>query len=520
MNTHEFQILLTSDVHGFVFPTLYGDNQNAPLGLAKAATIIQQQRQLKPTLLIENGDFIQGSPLTYFHATFEANTPNPMIALGNQLQYDAAVLGNHEFNYGEAYLQQAMDQADYPYLTASITTKDNEPLRQPYQIIEKAGLRIGVLGLTTQYIPVWENPAHIEGLTFHSAVETAKKWVPYIREHEAVDCLVVAYHGGFENDLKSGAVLETTGENEGYALCMEVPGIDILLTGHQHRVLAEQVNGVSIVQPGAKGQFVGQVTVNITTDDAGQVQNITHTPELLPITEDIKADEQLLASLKELDQRLQHWLDQPLGTIEGNLQFEDAFEARLHKHAYVEWINAVQMEATGAPISCTSIFQNGPGGLPQQVTMRDIITNYIFPNTLVVLEIPGDALKAAIEQSASYFTLNEEGQPEVAQAFLYPKEEPYNYDMWDGVDFEVDLHEPVGQRVKHLTFQGQAIQPDQMYPVVMNNYRATGAGNFEMFLNCKKIADPQIDMTEVLANYFMKHPVVKAQRTENWKFIY
>lgn len=520
MSTYEIQLLLTSDVHGFVYPTLYGEDQNVPLGLAKLATRIAEKRAERPTLLIDNGDLIQGSPLTYYHATFHSEKPSPMIELANMLHYDAAVLGNHEFNYGMDYLTKAMDAANFPYLTASIVDEKNEPLRTPYIVQEIGNVRVAILGLTTQYIPVWENPDHIEGLTFRSALETAKEWVPYIRQHENIDCLVVAYHGGFETDLETGEVLETTGENEGYALATEVPGIDVLLTGHQHRQLAQRIGNVSIVQPGSKGQMLGQVIVQVTKDDAGEVTGIQHFPTLVPIEETTTPNADLLARLAPLDEKLQTWLDQPLGTIDGNLQYQDAFEARLQKHPYVEWINAVQMEATNTNISCTSIFQNGPGGLPSEVTMRDIITNYIFPNTLVVLQLTGRDIREAIEQSASYFTLNEAGEPTVSEAFLYPKEEPYNYDMWDGVEFVADLRKPVGERVTTLTHQGVPIKDDALYDVVMNNYRATGAGHFDMFKEAKRLADPQVDMTEVLADYFLRHPNVTPTFTKNYTFLY
>ncbi|HEY2420537.1 MAG TPA: metallophosphoesterase, partial [Neobacillus sp.] len=208
MTTAELVILETSDIHGNVFPINYGNNQETNSGLAKIARLINMEKQKADyTLLIDNGDVIQGTPLTYHYAKFLHDKKNPMIRILNTLQYDAAIIGNHEFNYGLDLLKQAVVESDFPWLSANILDgKTNQPLfGQPYLIKEFAnGLRVAVLGVTTHYIPNWENPNHIEGLLFEEALRTTKKWVEFLQENETYDLLVVSYHGGFERDLSSG----------------------------------------------------------------------------------------------------------------------------------------------------------------------------------------------------------------------------------------------------------------------------------------------------------------------------
>ncbi len=257
-------ILETSDVHGSAYPIRYADNSHANVGLSKLSTLIKQEMKRNPnTLYIDNGDLVQGTPLTYYHARIDSEPVHPMILGLNELQCACAVIGNHEFNYGLELLLKAVDESHFPWLAANIADKrTGEPFfGKPYLIKRMAGdIKVGVLGLTTHYVPNWENPDHIAPLHFEDVVESARKWVKLLKDEEQVDLLIVSYHGGFERDLATGEPTEVlTGENQGYRLCLEVEGIDILLTGHQHRTISgTQINGVTVVQPGSLGTHLAK----------------------------------------------------------------------------------------------------------------------------------------------------------------------------------------------------------------------------------------------------------------------
>lgn len=195
MKKVEIRLLVTSDIHGYVFPTSFRDQNEKNLGLAKLATIIKEKRKEGHVILIDNGDFIQGSPLTFYHHKFRDELKNPMVIAANYLKYDAVTIGNHEFNYGLSVLKDVMDQSEFPWLSANITEAVVGYLGTPYVVKSIAGLRIAILGLTTHYVPNWEEPVHIEGLRFEDALHTAQKWVNYIRSHEEIDLLIVCYHG-------------------------------------------------------------------------------------------------------------------------------------------------------------------------------------------------------------------------------------------------------------------------------------------------------------------------------------
>ncbi|MCM3239767.1 bifunctional metallophosphatase/5'-nucleotidase [Heyndrickxia oleronia] len=523
MKKMNITILETSDVHGSIFPINYGTNKEADVGLGKIASLIKQERQKNEnTILIDNGDLIQGTPLTYHYARINHERPNPMVLLANELRYDAAVFGNHEFNYGKGILGSAVNESSFPWLSANIMNKETgEPYYGcPYLIKDVNGVKVGILGLTTPYIPNWEQPENIEGIDFVNPVEEAKKWVKYLREELDVDIVIVSYHGGFERDLETGEPTETlTGENQGYQICQEVEGIDVLLTGHQHRQIEDQtINGVIVVQPGNNGIALGKVSLQLENHE-GIWKIVQKTSALLPVT-GVQADLDLLDKVREYEQATQEWLDQPIGKIEGDMVVNDPMEIRMGDNALIEFFNHVQMDVAGVEISNTALFDNQSPGLTANVTMRDVVSNYIYPNTLKVIRISGADMREALERSASYFKQYDGGEVEVNPAFTTPKPQHFNYDMWEGIEYVIDIRKPVGERIVKLEFKGAPVDPNQEYDVVMNNYRAGGGGEYFMYKDKPVIKDIPTDVSELIANYILEKKVVTATVNHNWKVIY
>ncbi|MBB6729966.1 bifunctional metallophosphatase/5'-nucleotidase [Cohnella zeiphila] len=517
-------LLYTTDVHGNVLPIHYANNGPSPTGLARLAPLIRRQKELhRNHLLIDNGDLIQGTPFSYHFARFGGDAPNPMIRILNELGYDAAVLGNHEFNYGLDFLGAAVRESAFPWMSANIVDAETgEPFFGPPYLVKEfeGGLRVGVLGLTTHYIPNWEHPGNLKGLVFQDAAEAAKRWVPVLRDRERVDLLVVAYHGGFERSLETGEPTEQmTGENQGYELCREVPGIDVLLTGHQHREIAgATINGVRVIQAGGMGKHLGRVLVRLDRQgDRWQVAD-TESDLLLP-DESAPLDPAVLDIVKDNEEKTQQWLDQPIGFVEGEMTIDDPMNVRLREHPYIEFLNRVQMEASGADISCTALFDNLSPGFGSRITMREIVANYIYPNTLKVLRVSGRDIQDALERSAAYFELGEGGEVRVSAAFSDPKPQHYNYDMWEGVDYTLDIARPVGERVVRLERNGMPLDPNGTYDVVMNNYRAVGGGEYPMFKDKPLVRDIQIDVSELLANHILAKGTIRASVNDNWQVV-
>lgn len=522
--TFTLAILETGDLHGNLLPINYGINQPSEVGLAKIASLIRQQRQVHShTLLIDNGDLIQGTPLSYYHARIDNSPIDPMIKVLNALGYDMAVLGNHEFNYGLDVLNKAIGESEFPWISANIKKRGmDEPFfGRPYLIKSfPGGPKVGVVGLTTHYIPNWENPNYIQGIEFQDALEAAKKWVALLKQEEKVDLVVVSYHGGFERDLDTGEPTEPlTSENQGYQLCLEVPGIDVLLTGHQHRSIAGQtVHGVVVVQPGSQGRNLGKVTVTFEKK-AGKWTVIEKRSELLPV-KGITPDAEVLQMVDAYEQKTQVWLDQPIGKINGDMVVKDPMKVRTKDNALIEFFNKVQMHYANVQISNTALFDNQSPGLKPDVTMRDIVANYIYPNTLKVIRLKGSDIKAALEQTATYFAQYDGQEIRVNPQFSTPKPQHYNYDMWEGIEYRLNISRPAGERVVMLNYGGQPLDMEKEYDVVMNNYRAGGGGNYFMFQNKPVVGDVPTDVSELIANYILERGTIEATVNGNWEVVH
>jgi 2',3'-cyclic-nucleotide 2'-phosphodiesterase/3'-nucleotidase len=516
-------ILETSDLHGHLMPIHYANNSLSEVGLAKIATLIRKERQSCPhLLLVDNGDLIQGTPLAYHHAKVDNQPINPMVLCLNALNYDAAVLGNHEFNYGKEVLDKAVDESQFPWLSANIVDRatGNPYFGQPYLIKQlEQGVKIGLLGLTTSYIPHWENPNHIEGLAFKDVVEEAQHWVRHLREAERVDVVVVSYHGGFERDLESGIPSEVlTGENQGYRLCTEVDGIDVLLTGHQHRQIAAEINGVAIVQPGNHGCFLGKANLQLTRNGRGWV--VTNKATDLLSAAGVEPDSHILELVQSYESTTQRWLDVPIGHVKGDLKIADPMEARTSEHPLIEFINNVQMYYADVDISNTALFDNESRGFNPNITVRDVVSNYIYPNTLKVIRVTGQDIKDALEQSAAYFAPYDGNMYRVSEAFSAPKTQHYNYDMWEGIEYLINISRPLGSRVTKLHYRGQPIDLLAEFDVAMNNYRSGGGGNYFMFQNKPVIRDIPTDISELITTYILEKGTIEATVNANWEVVH
>ncbi|TCS93117.1 bifunctional metallophosphatase/5'-nucleotidase [Hazenella coriacea] len=520
-------IMLTSDLHGYITPIQYTNNEPVDHGLAKVSTLIKQVRQQNPNaLLLDNGDLIQGSPMEYYHARFDNKPIDPMILTMNALKYDSMTIGNHEYNYGQAVMEKAMNEAKFPWLSANTVWKGtNKVYTKPYQVFKmKNGLRVGVLGLTTKKIPNWEDPKNIAHLDFLDPVETAKKWVPHLKKKEKVDVVVIAYHGGLEHKKEADGTITPLpshdGENQAYELATQVKDLDVILTGHMHIALPDvRVNGVLVTEPGKWGSHLSVVDLNVKKKKGKWM--VTDKKAQLLSVEGVPADPKVLKLIQNYETKTQAFLDQPVGKISEDLSVTNHHYVRTHDTALIQFINKVQMEASGATISSTSLFDNTVTGLPENVTTRDILSTYIYPNTLKVIQVKGSDIKAALEQTAKYFKQNNGQEPvEVNPLYLSPKVQHYNYDMWEGVQYTIDVSKSEGQRIVELNdLNGQPLDLNKEYNIVLNNYRAGGGGNYPMFAGKPVLKDINIEVSELMTNYIGEQGTVQAEVDHNWKII-
>lgn len=492
------KILATTDIHGSIFPTDYTTAQNhSDLGLAKIASAIKQIKDTN-SILIDNGDAFQGSPLMTY--ALENTEKNPISEIFNMMNYDYFNLGNHDFNYGPEVLFNFIDNTQAKLLTSNIFYK-GKALGKTY-IHEIDGQSIALIGVTTHYIPNWEQVHNIKDFSFKDAYTHLKEEVQHYKDK--VDYVIGVYHGGLEKDPKTGDPTETlTTENQGYQMST-IDGLDVLITGHQHRSLVEMLHDTLVTQ----STFKAKEFVKI------QLQKQNSSAYLIPV-DSIEADEAIITKFQDLQNQTQTWLDQSIGYIKDmDLLVHDENQARIVKHPIISFLNQIQLDKTGADIAAIALF-NDAKGFNQSITIRDIVATYPYPNTMVVKKMNGKILKEMLEWSAKYFTLDKDGKVTADPKYVLPKPEHYNYDMFDGIEYTIKVSNPIGSRIQNLTFKGKSIQDDDEFTVAMNNYRAAGGGDYEMVLKAPTVKEISEEMIDTMIDYLKVHSPVVVNHQNN-----
>lgn len=442
----KFTIIATSDIHGHT---------------ERFSQLAQMISARKPELLIDNGDFLQGSHLSYYY-DYIVQEQHPQIELANTLGYDVAVFGNHEFNYSPEKIQAIRNASNFPWISANIPG-----FAEPYFIKEINGLRIAVIGVVTHFTKNWDECETTKHMHFENAFESAKNTVKHVREVEQVQLVILSYHGGFERDLHSGHLIDLEqGENEGYRMLHEIEGIDIFITGHQHLEIATNKNGIAVVQPGANAHCFAQIDVTV------EHGTFSFEPSIVQVDSTLK-----MQAFPEFDT----WKKQQIGTTDEVLTYTDFFTPRTKMTAYTQLLHAMQLHYTGAQISVIELPYHTQGGFPEKITREHVLHNLPRSNRLLVIKMTGAEIRRAIEQSAAVFALNDKGEIDFSMAVYYPEPQPYIYDLWGGIDYVIDLRQQTGQRVTKLTFEGNPIHDNELFEVAVNSYRSTGAHQMQMF---------------------------------------
>lgn len=496
----------TSDLHGCVYPTNY--IEDAPLGILKIASFIHKDEAgYDASLKIDCGDLVQGSPLTHYlyqQKVSENVITKAMEAIG----YDVYVLGNHEFNYGMDYLKAAYAPLHNKLLNANI---DGLPFdSKPYAVFTFGGCRIACIGLTTAFIPNWEQAQNIKGLRFHDPVAMYGSYEEELKKQ--ADIIIACYHGGFEKsvDEEMRPTEKLTKENQASELLETFDSIDILLSGHQHRPIMTKVHGVICAQPLYNGLAFSKIVLDTETKETSM--------ELLSAA-DVKEPilEEYEAIFHDTQAKLKRYLNRQIGSFSGDMRIFDVRDARFYGHPLVNFIHTVQLEASHADISAASLFDNAIG-FSNAVSIRDVLINFPFPNTLRVLKITGHTLKEAIEKSATYFDLKH-GEVTINDAFLKPKKQSYNYDMFGGLEYEIDLQKPFYERVTKLTFHGETMDLDGEYRIVMNNYRASNTSIYPCYEHASVLKEINVDISQLIIDYIQKHPHMEIDLNRNYKIL-
>ena len=492
-------ICFTSDIHGYFSDMDYARGVPGTTGLVRCASTFPDDGN---TLILDGGDTLQGSPFAYWLSQNSVEGAKVSARAMSLAGYDFVTLGNHDFNYGKQTLETYLSHLEARCISANV--EGVQGVERTAVVKLQNGLRVGITGITTHFVNVWEKPENLVGITVHEAFSAAKAALQELKE-ENVDITVCIYHGGFENDLETGELLSATEENQAYRICKELD-FDILLTGHQHQPKADlQLFGTHACQSPDRGRQ--SVRVDVTVSEKGEVTARSH------MVNPAEPEKSLAAFLAPLDAENAVFLDQPLGELDIPLAPGDHMEMAVNGSVIANFFNQVQLDTSGADLSATSL-GNVVKGFNRQVTIRDVVATYVFPNTLKTIRVDRRVLKAALERSAEYFELDEAGQLQISRKFLSPIVMHYNYDYMSGLEVTVDVRRPVGDRVISMLYQGKELEQDRQLTLCLNDYRATGTGEYPLYPQCELVKDQPTEIAQMIIEYIDTHKSVTVDKTQ------
>jgi len=579
--TVELRIMETTDIHMHLLDyDYYQDAQNNTVGLAKVATLIKQARaESKNTLLVDNGDLLQGNPLGDYVAkgrVLRFGETHPAYKAMNLLNYEVGNIGNHEFNYGLDFLNKSLAGADFPYISANVYAYDGDDnpdndqnYFQPYIIKDtqvtdvegkKHSIKVGYIGFTPPQIMTWDKDNLTGKVVAKDIIETARHFVPEMKAKGA-DIVIAIPHSGMYNN---SYVLKE--EHAVYHLA-KVPDINAIMFGHSHRVFPGDatigayegvdtekgtVFGVPAVMPGFWGSHLGIVDLTLTKTDTGwMVSNAASSVRgiykqdgrtVIPL---VDADPMITAAVAEDHQGTLEYMRRKVGVTTAPI---NSFFAVVQDDPSVQIVNNAQIWYTqsivrgtsfdGIPVlSAAAPFKAGGRGGPDYFTdvpagdiaLKNVSDLYIYPNDLKVVQLTGAQVIEWLERAAGQF--NTIDPKSATDQYLIDDSFPtYNFDVIDGISYTIDVTVPARykgdggvandvHRIKNVQFKGKAIDLKQSFLVVTNNYRAGGGGNFPALDGTTTVIDAPDKNRDVVAKYLLSQNSINPKADGNWRFV-
>lgn len=510
-------VAATTDVHGRIRGWDYYANAADPSrSLAGAATIIDSVRTANPggVVLLEGGDILQGNPLTFVAARVAPPPVHPVIAAMNVMRYDAAVLGNHEFNYGVPALRKAIGEAGFPFLAANLVDRRGKGLVAPWALLQRQGVTIAVVGATTPGSNVWDRD-HLRraDLVVGDIMHAVRTSVAQARKK--ADLVIVLLHSGLDEPASyDTAATGLPSENVAARVAKEIPGIDVVVFGHSHReVIDTVINGALVMQPRNWAASVALGTLTLAKTK-GKWTVVGHRGQSVRVAGHAESPAVLAASAMTHRNTIA-WVTTPVGRTAVTWRSDSA---RVIDMPITDLVNEVMRRTAGADLSATAAFSLDATLDRGAITQAALSRLYPYDNTLRAVRVTGAQLRAFLEHSARYYrTVGADGRP-AAGGMTDPQVPGFNFDIVSGADYTIDLTKPVGRRLTKLEYRGRAVAPTDSFTLALNNYRQGGGGGYAMLAGAPIVYDQDVDIRQLLIDEVLKVGTLDPARyaTTNW----
>ncbi len=479
------EIYATTDIHGMLLPFDNTEGEATDHSLANLASIVSSKGN-KKIILLDNGDVLQGDPLTYYYNFVDTTRTHIVADIFNYLGYDAATVGNHDIETGHAVYDRVRREYNFPLMAANaVDINTGEPYFEPYTVIKKMGMKIVVFGLITPSVPRWLPESLYHGIRFEDMVSTARKWMP-VMQAENPDLIVGLFHSGMGNEDERG-----DDENSTTAVAINVPGFDVIFCGHDHREDMKEVENsegkkVLILDGGSRASTLMNVTVTPVKQPDGTAKNellgrlisMNSIPESTAFRERYRSvSDTLLAYTSEI-----------IGRSDSTATTRDAF---FGPSAFVDLIHRMQLDISGAQISLAAPLSFDQSIKKGELRIRDMYRLYRFENFLYTVKMTGDEIDRHLEHSAGLwfntmkdrndylllYRFDGNGKPVMVNGTARLRNPSYNFDSAMGIRYTVDVSKPQGARVNITSMSdGTPFGYSSTYTVAVNSYRANGGG--------------------------------------------
>lgn len=531
----KLKLIETSDIHGNFFPYNFITQQDWKGSFARVHSYAQQERQTygDNLLLMDNGDILQGQPSAYYYNFMDTVSTHITAAMMNYMGFVVGNMGNHDVEAGHAVYDRWISQCQFPVLGANIIqVSDEQPYLKPYEIIEREGVKIAVLGMITPAIPTWLPETLWKGLYFADMEQTARKWMPIIQEKEKPDIIIGLFHAGKEARTVAGKYREDASAE----IAERIPGFDIIMMGHDHRrfcgkIANAQGDSVLLINPANNGRTVGDVEIVLTLDGDKVIRKSIQGK--LADMDKLEPSPDFMKQFAPQYQAVEAFVSEKVGTFTETISTRPAY---FGPSAFIDFIHSLQLDLTGAdisfaaPLSFDAVIKEG------DIHISDMFNLYKYENMLYTMELTGKEIKGFLEESYAIWTnqmksaddhvlLLTERKDGNGYTFTNPS---FNFDSAAGIIYTVDVTKPAGQKVSIQSLaNGEPFDLNRTYRVALNSYRGNGGGELltkgagipQDQLKDRIISATEKDLRYYMIRYIREKKTLSPQPLNQWKMI-